>query len=459
MLGPAEFGTYALVSAFAILLLRASEVGWAPYIMSWAGDAAVPRQVLTLAAGCGVVFGAIGLAASGVVAALGIDAEIVILIQLFSVWVAIATLSSAQKGMMVWQKRLRLSALCEIAGEIVGLCVSLATLLSGWGVLSIAFGRLSFQTTHLVLSFLATRTWPALGFEARMLTELWVFSRHFFAARMLANIKLYAATFIIGGALGPTEVGYFRVAERLVGAVGEVIAVPAQLLSWAVLKDARDGDATSGIGGARMKTQLMSFIRLLWVISVPLFVWLIVTSDVLIEDLLSSEWLPAVPLVALLAISRLLTTSAIATEPLLSLTGQSRILPRLSLTMLVIAVGTTLLAVPFGLYAVAWAQVVGALLLLGVTLYIFHRFAKVTPLEFILDIRGIVAPLAVAIAALLLADHALAIYTPIPPLLQTVLSALFATGIYIAALAVLARATLRQLIGRGHVPPVNEVQT
>lgn len=453
ILGPAEFGTYALVSACAILLLRASEVGWAPYIMCWAGDDAVPRQVLTLAAACGVAFGVFGLIGSGGVAAFGMDHEIVVLMQLFSVWVTLATLSSAQKGMMIWQKSLRMSAICEITGELVGLCVSLATLLSGWGVLSIAFGRLSFQTTHLILSFLVTRTWPALGFEAKMLSELWVFSRHFFTSRMLANIKLYAATFIIGGALGSAEVGYFRVAERLVGAVAEVIAVPAQLLGWAVFKDARDGDQDAATTKGRIKAQLQSFIRLLWVISVPLFVWLMVTSDVLIEDLLSAEWLPAVPLVMLLAVSRLLATSGIATEPLLSLIGQSRQLPRLSFAMLVISVVTTLAAVPFGLHAVAWAQVVAAVVLLAVTIYLFKRFANVTLTEFVLDMRGLVPPLSIGIAGLLAVDYLLAHYTGIPPLIQTVISGLVATVIYAGALAVLARDVFRQLIGRGRVEP------
>ena len=49
ILSPAEFGVFSLVSACAILLLRTSEAGWAPYIMSWQGDDTVPRQVLMIA--------------------------------------------------------------------------------------------------------------------------------------------------------------------------------------------------------------------------------------------------------------------------------------------------------------------------------------------------------------------------------------------------------------------------
>lgn len=446
MLGPADFGTYALVSACAILLLRASEVGWAPYIMCWAGDDLVPRQVLTMAIVCGFVFGILGFAGSYGAQWWGMSADTVVLMQLFSVWVTLATISSAQKGVMIWMKRLRLSALSEILGELVGLAVSLSTLLAGWGVLSIAFGRLAYQVTHLSISLLVTRKLPAFGFEGAMVRELWTFSHHFFTSRMLANIRLYAATFIIGGALGPAGVGYYRVAERLVGAVAEVIAVPGQLLGWALFKEARDGEGAAQ-ADARVRAQLLTFLRLLTVISAPLFVWLIATSDILISGLLDSEWLPAVPLVAMLALARLLGTYGIATEPLLSLTGQSRELPRLSMIMLVTTVATTLVAVPFGLLAVAGAQLVTAVILLVVTLRLFDRFAGVTPAAFLGSLRDLVGPLGVGIGTLVASDYILTLQTLVPPLAQAVLSGLIAVAAYGAALALMAPSVVEQLIG------------
>ncbi|GIT92012.1 lipopolysaccharide biosynthesis protein [Jannaschia pagri] len=451
ILGPADFGIYALVSACAILLFRASEGGWAPYIMCWAGDVQVPRRVLTLSIICGVLFGLIGLVASSGISIWGLDTEIVVLVQLFSLWIVLATVSSAQKGMMIWQKSLRSSAVCEILGELAGLAVSLSTLLAGWGILSIVFGRLAYQITHLTISFVVTRTAPGFGFEGKMLADLWVFSQHFFFSRMLSNIRLYVATFIVGGALGPEEVGYYRVAERLVGAVTEVIAVPAQMLGWALFKQARDAD-TEAPDNDRLRAQLRLFLTLLVAISVPVFVWLMVASDALIETLLKSEWLPAVPLVLLLAVARLLGSFGIAIEPLLSMLDQSKQLPKLSLATLAVTVIATLAAVPFGLYAVAWAQIVAAAVLLGVTVWLFRRFADVGASEIISDLRRVIGPLTIGVAALLLADMGLGTFGGLPSLVAAILEGMVAMIAYAAALAVFAPELWTRLTGRGRAP-------
>ncbi|TFL18399.1 oligosaccharide flippase family protein [Jannaschia formosa] len=446
-LGPAEFGTFALVSACAILLMRAAEVGWAPYIMCWSGDASVPRQVLALAVLSGVVAGALGFLGAALGGLLGLEGTTVTLAELFALWVVLATVSSAQKGMMIWMHRLRSSAVCEITGELAGLAVALGALWTGWGVLALVFGRLAYQIVHLALSLAVTRLLPDFRVRLERMTELIDFSRDFFFSRMLSNIRLYVATFIVGGALGPTEVGYLRVAERLVGAIGEVIVVPAQILGWAAFKTARDtGDPLAA--RVRVGDGLVTFQRLIWAISVPLFAWLMLTSDVLVAGLLSEEWLPAVPLVLLLALARLLITFGVATEPLMSLLGQSRVLPRLSLLTLATFTVAALVAVPFGLHAVVWGQVGASAILMVVTLRLFDDHAGVGPLRILRELSTLIPPLVVGVAALLLADWALSRQDLLPPLGQTVVSGLFAGTVYAGALALLAPSVLRALIGR-----------
>src|SRR6056297_2780215 len=92
-LGPAEFGTFALVSACAILLMRAAEVGWAPYIMCWSGDGSVPRQVLALAVLSGMLAGVLGFLGAVLGGVLGLEGATVTLAELFALWVVLATVS------------------------------------------------------------------------------------------------------------------------------------------------------------------------------------------------------------------------------------------------------------------------------------------------------------------------------------------------------------------------------
>ena len=407
ILGPADYGVFALVAASAILLLRVAEVGWAPFIMSQSGDDTVPRQVLLIAIFAGILVGGVGLAGAGVAQIMNASHDIVWLTLLFSVWVMLANTSSAQKGVLIWQGRMKASAICEIAGEIVGLIVGAATLLTGWGLLALAFARLAYQTTHLTLSFAITRLGPKTGMTRDLMRELWVFSAQIFTSRMLINIRLYTATFIIGGFLGPTAVGLFRAADRLVSAAAEVIAVPGQLLAWTLLRKARDGgDAETR--QARINAQVSQHIKMITMAGAPLLIWLMVMSDEVIGGLLSAEWAAAAPLVAILAISRLLFIFGILTEPLMSIVGQAGRLPAFTLLVLIVSVVLTLIAAQFGVYAVAWAQVLIAAIVLAATVWLFRKHAGVDWGLVAVALRGALAPLAVGVGFLMIADVAAA---------------------------------------------------
>lgn len=445
ILGPADYGVFALVAASAILLLRVAEVGWAPFIMSRSGDDTVPRQVLLIAIIAGIIVGGIGMAGAGVARVLGATPDIVWLTLLFSVWVMLANTSSAQKGVLIWQGRMKASAICEITGEIVGLIVAAATLLSGWGLLALAFARLAYQTTHLALSFAITRRGPKTGMTRDLMRELWVFSAQIFTSRMLINIRLYTATFIIGGFLGPTAVGLFRAADRLVSAAAEVIAVPGQLLAWTLLRKARDDGDVAGRRD-RINAQVGQHIKMITMAGAPLLIWLMVMSDELIGGLLSAEWAAAAPLVAILAISRLLFIFGILTEPLMSIVGQAGRLPGFTLLVLIVSVALTLIAAQFGVYAVAWAQVAIAAIVLAATVWLFRKHAGVDWQAVLATLRGALAPLAVGVGVLILAD-AIAAPAGLPDLAEALGLGLLACCIYALAIRWLDPEFWRQLTG------------
>lgn len=450
ILGPAEFGVFALASAIAILLLRVAEVGWAPFIMSVSGDDTVPRQVLLIAILAGIAVGCVGLLGAFGAYEFGVETDTVMLMALFAIWVMLATASSAQKGVMIWMNRMKSSAICEISGEIVGLIVAVSSLLSGWGLLSLAFGRLSFQTTHLCMSFAITRLSPKSGMTAELMHELWIFSGQIFISRMLINIRLYTATFIIGGFLGPMAVGFFRAADRLVSAAGEVIAVPGQLLAWTLLRRARDDGDAAGLT-ERINAQVRYHFKVLVVAGTPVFIWLMVMSEELIGGLLSDEWAPAAPLVVILALARMLFIFGILTEPLLSIVGQAKRLPGFTLTVLILSVTLTFWSVHYGVYAVAWAQVVIAALVMGATVWLFRTHAGIQWRRVATELSGTILPLSVGVVSLRVLDYAAAGYG-LPDLVEAVAFGVISILIYAIAIRVLDKPFWRRLtagLGKG----------
>ena len=401
VLGPADFGIFAMASACAGLLLRVAEAGWAPFIMSLAGDVTVPLQVLFVAIVAGLGFGALGALGVMLASALSwLSAETVALMLTFVLWVVVANAASAQKGVLIWMGRIRAAAICEIAGELVALAVSVAALLHGAGIFALVYGRLSCQTVTLILSFAVTRRAPRRGLPWDVLRDLRVFSIQILSSRILVQARLQLTTLLVGGVLGPVAVGYVRAAERLVGAAAELIAVPGQLMAWTLLRRARDaGDAAGATD--RINAQVAGLLKAITILGVPLLIWLMVMNVELVRGLLGPTWMPAAQLVTIFALGRLFILAGILTEPLLSLCGQARHLPAFMATIFVVAAVLTVGAAPFGMIALAWSQVALSVFVLVATIRLFRHRAGIRWQRVAEELAGLVPALAAGVVAIL----------------------------------------------------------
>jgi len=434
ILGPADFGTFALVSAVAILMLRVSEFGWAQYIMSWDGDDTRPRQVLFVAILTGVAAAVVGLAATFILYLLGAGHSVLWLLALFSMWLIPATTSSTQKGIMIWQDRLKSSAAAETLGEIAGMVAALISLFSGFGVLALVFGRLTFQSVHLVVSFWTTRMAPASGLKGADLRALLSFSWSLFLTRMVVNFRIYMATFLIGGFLGPAAVGYYRAAERLVGAVAEVVAVPSEVLAWSLFRRSRD--TNGGLQGFHAQAQV--FFKVLFALSVPVFIWVAVMGPELVATILGPEWLPAVPVVAILALARVIMLPGHATEAILSLAGQIRRLVPFSLIYLVIGLGLTFIGAQLGLRAVAVSQVLVSVVAAVVTVWLQTRYGQIRWTQVAKGCASLAGPAIGGLAALIAAKSLAKTLTD-NDLASVAIATVFSVGVYLVLLLVTHR--------------------
>ena len=401
ILGPAEFGVFALVSAAAFVLLRVAELGWPAFVMNWSGDERVPRQVLTLALVSGAAVGWLSLLAAMAMSALGVRADVVAVAMLFSLWVALGPFAGALYGLMVWRGHLVAASVCEAAGELTALVVSIAALLQGHGILALAYGRLAYIAVRIVLSILLTRTPPLLDLSSAPLASMRGFSVNVVATRLIYALRAHVGTFLVGAFLGPVAVGHYRAAERLTGAAAEVIGAPVEKIAWSYLRGARDGPG-GGIGSPLWAARTRAFLHAILVVGVPLFVWVALLSQDIVTGLIGPEWAPAAIAASLLALARIPMLFGSTVEPILALSGEVRRLPGAVLLFLGLGTVVTLAAAPFGLVAVCAAQlIVGAAVLL-VTIRLFERHASIERVAMLAGAFPVLASAAVAGAVALL---------------------------------------------------------
>lgn len=431
-LGPAEFGVFALVSAVAFVLLRVAEAGWSEFIISWRGDDTAYQGAMTAGLAAGGLLASVGLCAAFVLEMFEAGPATAPLMALFSIWVLLSTLAAVQGGILVKRERVVRLSILQIAGEAVGLAVTLLSLAHGDGVLALIYGRLAQQILLVGVGFALTRVFPGHLPDRAMRVAMSDFYRNILLARLLAILRLYAATFLIGAFLGPASVGFYRVAERLMGAFGELLGEPVRMLAWLTLGPAarRVGSDPAAIRAALRETANRYF-PLMVALAVPPFVLVGMYTSEIVVFVLGEEWRAAAPIAAILAGARLVLVPAAATEVVLSLVGEVRRAPRISLINCVVAVVLVLIAAQFDTIAVAFAELAGSIVAFATTVWLQSRYGGIDWREIGRRSLFVVPALAVGIGCAYGISEALA-GVALPAIVRAILACIVALLAYAA---------------------------
>lgn len=441
ILSPTEFGYFAFGSAVAILLVVLAEAGWAEFVMKTDDRPETINQVASASLVSGLAFTAIALA---IAAALQwyFEARMeAALLAMFSAWILPAALVTTYDGILVYRNRLRNQAIIRMTGEICGLVVAIGGLLAGHGVFALVASRLTTQLINLVGCSIVVRWLPAFNLRQPFTRELFEFSRHILASRMVTFFRSYAATLAVGSFLGMAEAGYFRAAERIVAAFSELLGDPARMIGWIVFRRAIEREPTDG-----KKTQLTqagnTILTLLLAIAAPVYLGLPLVADGLVYFALGPEWQPAVIVICILSIKQLLLIPSYVTEPLLSVTGNVRHIPPISLLNGVVSVLLIVVLSPFGLLAVALGQSLAAVVALATTIWLQTRYGRLNWPQILRHSAFIV----VAIAAMVAAVYGLtafALTREFKPASTMALQILVGVVIYCGVMIVLKPASFR----------------
>jgi O-antigen/teichoic acid export membrane protein len=143
-----------------------------------------------------------------------------------------------------------------------------------------------------------------------------------------------------------------------------------------VFRGAADTARTTTGARDNLSKEAGIFLPLLIVFASPIFVGLSVVSEEIIIVLLGEAWMPAAPVVSMLAVASLFMIPTVATEPLLTITGKIDRLPPVALLNAVVAVAVLFAFARFGLLAAAGARIFANIVLMATAFWLQDRYAK-----------------------------------------------------------------------------------
>jgi O-antigen/teichoic acid export membrane protein len=236
----------------------------------------------------------------------------------------------------------------------------------GYGLASLVAFFVVSRVLGALLVVAVSGRWPGTRITRQALRDLIGFGKHRIAQQIVAYIGLQSSRILIGIFLGPTVLGLYSIAERIVAALNNGISGVLQTVAFPVLSS-RQSDRSS------FDWTMQKFLTFANLISLPMFVGLAVTSDRLVEVLFTPSWQPAALLLQILCIATLGGPTNYILMASTNALGRADIVLRLSLEVVAFRVAACFAAVQFSGTAVAAAVAISSLLSLPMFMFACNK--------------------------------------------------------------------------------------
>lgn len=293
-------------------------------------------------------------------------------------------LSSVQQSLLRRQFAFRALAVRSLLAISIGGIVGVSMACMGYGVWSLVGQQLVGRLVTVLALWWFSDWRPGFKISAQHFNDLFSFGIKMLGGSLLAFFSIRSDDFLIGYFLGPVALGYYTVAYRLLVAMNQMLSATTRHVALPIFS--RLQNDTQQLQQALFKaTQLSS------AIAFPISLGLVCLAPEIVGNLFGSKWLPSIPVMQILAFSGM--TSAVGTLSGIVLVAMGKPSWHLKITFLNTMANVIgfVIAVRWGIIAVAASFVIRDYLLSPILILMLHRLIQMKISSYI---RQFVVPLA-----------------------------------------------------------------
>lgn len=279
-------------------------------------------------------------------------------------------LAITPRAMLSRELLLRPVARADIIAAAAGATAGITAALLGAGYFALAYQVVTtdFVTAGLLLA--ASRgPWPNI--HLREVRPLLAFSMSVFFTDFLAYFSRNVDNILVGRFLGVVPLSLYSMAYR-------IMVVPVQLVGQTVNRIMFPAFSRAAGDPAVVAGHLARAMQILAMSVVPLMAFVACAAAALVHLVLGDAWLPAAPLVSVLAIGGARETIFYITPSLMKGLGKGKLIIRYEVTAALVQVGGIVIGLQFGLFWVAFGLVAAGFLLTPVLLLLQSRLSGFT---------------------------------------------------------------------------------
>jgi O-antigen/teichoic acid export membrane protein len=393
LLLPVDFGLVALAAVF---------VGFAQlFVDQGLGDALVQRRVLTrshidtafwAALVTGGLLTLVGLAAAGPIATVLRAPDLAPLLAVLSLSFILAAFSTIQMDLLRRELAFKSLAMRSIAaatvGGIVGIGAAAVFHLGAWALVA---QQLASAVASIVTLWWVVPWRPSRRFSGEHFRELFGFGIHVVGSDLVAFLGRNSDKLFVGLFIGTVQLGFYAVAYRLQDTTQALLINIARKIAFpalASLQHDRDRLERAYFRGSRVSAALI----------MPAYLGLALVAPELMVVVFGRQWAEAGPVGAVLFLIGPAFTLQSFSHVLFMAVGRPDVGFRFRFLAMVANVIGFLVAVPFGIVAVAAAWVVSSYLLLPLNLHWQQRYGGMSIRGYVVQLRGLAAATALMVA-------------------------------------------------------------
>jgi PST family polysaccharide transporter len=439
LLSPADFGLIAMVFTITNFATLVRDLGTGAAIVQKA--VLDPRTTLTAHwSNCfiGLSLGLLLIAGAWPAAWFFQAPTVQPLLQLLALSFPILGSTTVHQALLERESRFALLARIEIIAVLAGLIVAVTTAALGFGAYSFVLQSLTVAIVSATQLWMISDLQPRWYWGREEARALWRFSGHLLGFNLVNYFARNADAAIVGRVMGPSMLGPYSVAYRL-------MLFPLQNLTFVAARAllpvmSRSQDAKRELGAMYLRT-----LSVIAFFTAPLMAGLFVLRDTFVDVVLGETWYLVAAVTAWLAPVGFIQSLVSVGGTVFTALGRTDALFRLGLFSTTIHVVAFVVGVRWGLSGVAAAYLAATILNAVVCFQLLLRLLD-------LSVAGLTAAVLPAIARALLmgaalqfAKHELAAHA-VPEPIQLALLVILGALIYLALARVHARPSDRDVV-------------
>jgi PST family polysaccharide transporter len=307
---------------------------------------------------------------SGFVADIFEQPQLTPIIQCFSVLFFIKSLSHVHLAILNRTFAFKVMAVRTITGIIIGGIVGIIMAMRGFGVWSLVSQQFLYEAVEVFIIWGAIDWRPQLRFSFKHLRNLLNFGLNILALKFMNFCNQRTDNLLIGYFLGEVALGYYLIAFR-------VLEVMTQLLVSTIKQVALPTFSRLQTDLERFRQAFYKVTLFTSIIAFPTFAGMIIFTKELIIILFGEQWLPSVPVMQILALTGILNALSFFHSSVFIAMGKPSWKLRLSILNAVLNLIACLVALKWGIIAVAVAFVVSSYLGLPVSLWMISKLIHI----------------------------------------------------------------------------------